>query len=54
MRDEHFNENVHELYFVLALLAFCALDVLNLGLDVVVFFYVIFPPHECLPVSLVH
>lgn len=33
------NENVHEAYFELTLLAFCALDVLNLGLNVV-FFYV--------------
>lgn len=31
------NENVHEAYFVLTLLAFCALDVLNLGLNVVFF-----------------
>lgn len=37
MMSTQINENVHEAYFVLTLLAFCALDVLNLGLNVVFF-----------------
>lgn len=55
MMSTQINENVHEAYFVLTLLAFCALDVLNLGLDVVFFPMSLFLfPHESLPVSLVH
>lgn len=38
MTSTQINENAREAYFALSLLASCALDVLNLGLDV------FFPP----------